>query len=194
MTLISDGQLENPLIEARETADRFHQVDEFDGTIVSRLVWNGLANIDEFDADGPGARIQGLTLRSYNPESHQWSLYWASCNPSWASRDGYSDGALDEGLAHPGHGELSAPRPESRLLVELRACYVDVLRYFQVAVVDSWRRIPALDSLATLSVDGFRGKVLHRDCLRLPCLLLTHTGLPFFNFFLFQPRTANSLC
>jgi len=51
---------------------------EFDGTIVSRTVWNGLANIDEFEADGPGGHIEGLTLRLYNPQSHQWSLYWAN--------------------------------------------------------------------------------------------------------------------
>jgi hypothetical protein len=51
---------------------------EFDGTIVGRPVWNGLANLDEFEADGPSGHIQGLTLRLYNPQSHQWSLYWAT--------------------------------------------------------------------------------------------------------------------
>lgn len=51
---------------------------EFDGTIVARPIWNGLANIDELEADGPNGHIQGLTLRLYNPESRQWSLYWAN--------------------------------------------------------------------------------------------------------------------
>jgi hypothetical protein len=51
---------------------------EFDGTIVDRPVWGGLANLDEFEADGPNGHIQGLTLRLYNPQSHQWSLYWAT--------------------------------------------------------------------------------------------------------------------
>lgn len=51
---------------------------EFDGTIESRPIWGGKANLDEFEADGPSGHIQGLTLRLYNPESHQWSLYWAS--------------------------------------------------------------------------------------------------------------------
>lgn len=51
---------------------------EFDGTIVGRPIWNGKANLDEFEADGPSGHIQGLTLRLYNPESHQWSLYWAN--------------------------------------------------------------------------------------------------------------------
>jgi len=51
---------------------------EFDGTIVGRPIWNGKANLDEFEAEGPSGHIQGLTLRLYNPESHQWSLYWAN--------------------------------------------------------------------------------------------------------------------
>ena len=28
--------------------------------------------------DGPTGHIQGLTLRLYNPQSHQWSLNWAN--------------------------------------------------------------------------------------------------------------------
>jgi hypothetical protein len=51
---------------------------ESDGTIVARPIWNGLANIDELEADGPNGHIQGLTLRLYNPETRQWSLYWAN--------------------------------------------------------------------------------------------------------------------
>jgi hypothetical protein len=51
---------------------------EFDGTSVTRKVWNGLANLEEFETDGPAGHIEGLTLRLYNPQSHQWSLYWAT--------------------------------------------------------------------------------------------------------------------
>ena len=28
--------------------------------------------------DGPTGHIEGLTLRTYNPETHEWSLYWAN--------------------------------------------------------------------------------------------------------------------
>jgi hypothetical protein len=51
---------------------------EFDGTAVCRPIWNGHAQYDELELDGPGGHIEGLTLRLYNPESHQWSLYWAN--------------------------------------------------------------------------------------------------------------------
>jgi hypothetical protein len=51
---------------------------EFDGTSVTRKVWNGRSQIEEFETDGPSGHIEGLTLRLYNPQSHQWSLYWAT--------------------------------------------------------------------------------------------------------------------
>jgi hypothetical protein len=52
---------------------------EFDGTSVTRKVWDGRAQLEEFETDSPAAgHIEGLTLRLYNPQSHQWSLYWAT--------------------------------------------------------------------------------------------------------------------
>jgi hypothetical protein len=52
---------------------------EFDGTSVTRKVWDGRAQLEEFETDSPVAgHIEGLTLRLYNPQSHQWSLYWAN--------------------------------------------------------------------------------------------------------------------
>jgi hypothetical protein len=51
---------------------------EFDGTSVTRKVWEGRSQIEEFETDGPTGHIEGLTLRTYNPQSHQWSLYWAN--------------------------------------------------------------------------------------------------------------------
>jgi len=34
--------------------------------------------VDEFDVNGPTGHILGLTLRLYNPESHQWSINFAN--------------------------------------------------------------------------------------------------------------------
>jgi hypothetical protein len=50
----------------------------FDGTSVTRKVWDGRAQLEEFETDGAGGHIEGLTLRLYNPQTHQWSLYWAN--------------------------------------------------------------------------------------------------------------------
>ncbi|HEY1251883.1 MAG TPA: hypothetical protein VGH97_11895 [Thermoanaerobaculia bacterium] len=53
---------------------------EFGGSAHCQPVWGGKANLDTLEADDPNSKthIQGLTLRIYNPASHQWSLYWAN--------------------------------------------------------------------------------------------------------------------
>jgi hypothetical protein len=55
---------------------------EYDGISVVRRLWNGRASVFELQADGPASHIEGVGLRLYNPQSHQWSLNWVS------SRDG----------------------------------------------------------------------------------------------------------
>src|SRR5215470_15229966 len=51
---------------------------EFEATGVCIPVWDGRAQLDQLEADGPSGHIEGLTLRLYNPQSHQWSLNWAN--------------------------------------------------------------------------------------------------------------------
>jgi hypothetical protein len=51
---------------------------ELDGTSVVRTVWGGRANLGEFKADNATSHIQGMSLRLYNPETRQWSLYWVN--------------------------------------------------------------------------------------------------------------------
>jgi hypothetical protein len=51
---------------------------EYEGTSAVRRVWDGRANLGELDVAGPAGRIQGLSLRLYNPETGQWYISWAS--------------------------------------------------------------------------------------------------------------------
>src|SRR5882672_11850605 len=51
---------------------------KYDGTTVVRKVWDGRANLVELVADGPAGHFEGLSLRLYNSQSHQWSLNFAS--------------------------------------------------------------------------------------------------------------------
>ncbi|MGH2444580.1 MAG: hypothetical protein ACRDGD_00850 [Candidatus Limnocylindria bacterium] len=55
---------------------------EYEGTSVCRPLWDGRANIDELCAYSAeaDASIDGLTLRLYNAESGEWSLYWANAS------------------------------------------------------------------------------------------------------------------
>jgi hypothetical protein len=51
---------------------------EYEGISIVRKVWNGRANLLELEADGPGGHFEGLNLRLYNPQSHQWSLNFSN--------------------------------------------------------------------------------------------------------------------
>src|SRR5574338_882762 len=51
---------------------------EYEGTTVVRKVWNGRANLVELEVAGPAGRIEGLSLRLYNPQSRQWSLNFSN--------------------------------------------------------------------------------------------------------------------
>ena len=78
---------------------------EFDGTSVTRKVWDGRADLEEFETDSPGGgHIEGLTLRLYDPQTHQWSLYWAT------SKSG-AMGAPTVGEFKNGRGEFFDTEP-----------------------------------------------------------------------------------
>jgi len=55
---------------------------EYEGTSVVRQVWGGRANLGELEVAGAAGRIEGLSLRLYNPDTRQWYISWAN------SRDG----------------------------------------------------------------------------------------------------------
>lgn len=59
---------------------------EYEGTSVVRKVWNGRANLLELVAEGAADHFEGLSLRLYNPESHQWSLNFANSNSGTLSQ------------------------------------------------------------------------------------------------------------
>jgi hypothetical protein len=72
---------------------------ESDGYGIYRKVWGGRANLNEFFTDSPSGHVEGLTLRTYNPATHRWSLYWAN------SRDGILSSAQVGKFDH-GQGEF----------------------------------------------------------------------------------------
>jgi hypothetical protein len=64
---------------------------EYDGTTIVRKVWNGKANLVELVADGPAGHFEGLNLRLYNPQSHQWSLNFANAKSGTMSQPTVGD-------------------------------------------------------------------------------------------------------
>jgi hypothetical protein len=51
---------------------------ECNGTVAARPVWGGNANLDEAYFEGRTGRVEGLTLRLYDEETRQWSLFWGT--------------------------------------------------------------------------------------------------------------------
>jgi hypothetical protein len=72
---------------------------EYDGNSVVRKIWDGRANLGELEVGNATTHIEGLTLRLYHPESHQWSLNWVN------SRDGIL-GVPTVGEFNNGRGEF----------------------------------------------------------------------------------------
>ena len=73
--------------------------EEIEGVAVIRKVLGGIGNIDEISMEREIGHLEGLTLRLYNPESRQWSMYWA------ASVDGSLEPPVIGGFAD-GRGEF----------------------------------------------------------------------------------------
>lgn len=51
---------------------------EFEGRSVERALWDGRANLEEYEAEAPAGRLRGLALRLYNPHSRQWTIHWSN--------------------------------------------------------------------------------------------------------------------
>ena len=50
---------------------------EYRGTDVVRKIWDG-ANLGEIRATGPAGNLELFTLRLYNPQTHEWSIYFTN--------------------------------------------------------------------------------------------------------------------
>ena len=92
---------------------------ELDGTSVIRKVWNGRANLVELEADGPAGHLEGLSLRLYNPQSHQWSI-------NWATSDGGTLGQPTIGEFKGGRGEFFDQEPFNGRAILVRLVFSDI--------------------------------------------------------------------
>ncbi|HEU5219895.1 MAG TPA: hypothetical protein VFU23_14645 [Gemmatimonadales bacterium] len=51
---------------------------ELEGTSVVRKIWDGRANLGELEVGDATTHVEGLTLRLYNPQTRQWSIFWSN--------------------------------------------------------------------------------------------------------------------
>jgi hypothetical protein len=92
---------------------------EYDGTSIVQKVWNGRANLGELEVSGPAGRIEGLSLRTYNPQSHQWHISWAN------SADG-TVGVPMIGGFKGGRGEFFNQEPFNGRAIFVRFIFSDI--------------------------------------------------------------------
>jgi hypothetical protein len=55
--------------------------DEFDSKSIVRPILGGMGNEDVFLTDYAGGYV-GMSFRFFDPETKQWSIYWADCRHS----------------------------------------------------------------------------------------------------------------
>jgi hypothetical protein len=92
---------------------------EYEGTSVVRRVWNGRANLVELQVDGPTGHIEGLSLRLYNAQAHQWSL-------NFANSDGGTLSQPTIGEFKNGRGEFFDQEPFNGRSILVRNVFSDI--------------------------------------------------------------------
>jgi hypothetical protein len=92
---------------------------EFEGTSVVHKIWDGRANIVELEVDGAAGHKDALSLRLYNPESHQWSL-------NTASAAGGTMSVPTVGSFKDGRGEFYDMEPINGRMVLVRNVWSDI--------------------------------------------------------------------
>ena len=73
---------------------------EYEGTSVVRPLLDGRANLVELKVAGPAGRIEGVSLRLYDPAARQWSLNYAG------ARSGTLAEPVHGGFGEDGRGEF----------------------------------------------------------------------------------------
>jgi hypothetical protein len=66
------------------------------GTVSTRKVWGGRAQLEELTMNADEFHLEGLALRLYNPKTHQWRLHWANAKKGMLS-DVPAFGAFKDG-------------------------------------------------------------------------------------------------
>ena len=92
---------------------------ELNGTVTVRKIWDGRAQLEEIEADGPDGHWEGMTLFLYNPRAHQWSQSFVN------SKSGVLTPPLI-GAFKDGRGELFASDTFNERSILVRSVWSDI--------------------------------------------------------------------
>jgi hypothetical protein len=125
---------------------------ELNGTVTVRRVWDGRAELEEIEADGPNGHWEGMTLFLYNPEAHQWSQTFAN------SKTGVLTPPLI-GAFKDGRGELFSQDTIKDRAILVRAVWSDITpdsHHFEESYSDDGGKTWAPAFIANLTRDKQR--------------------------------------
>jgi hypothetical protein len=125
---------------------------ELNGTVTVRRVWDGRAELEEIEADGPNGHWEGMTLFLYNPEAHQWSQTFAN------SKTGVLTSPLI-GAFKDGRGELFSQDTFKDRAILVRAVWSDITpdsHHFEESYSDDGGKTWAPAFIANLTRDKQR--------------------------------------
>jgi hypothetical protein len=120
---------------------------ELNGTVTVRKVWDGRAQLEEIEADGPNGHWQGMTLFLYNPQARQWSQSFVN------SKSGVLNPPLI-GAFKDGRGELFASDTFNDRSILVRAVWSDIKpdsHHFEESYSDDGGKTWAPAFIATLT-------------------------------------------
>ena len=127
---------------------------ELNGTVTVRKVWDGKAELEEIEADGPNGHWEGLTLFLYDPEAHQWSQNYA----------GSTQGKLETpsiGEFKNGRGELYDQETYNGRTVLVRGVWSNITpdsHQFEISFSDDGGKTWEPNFVATLTRDNSSGQ------------------------------------
>jgi hypothetical protein len=108
----------------------------YDGTAVVSKIWDGHANLVDLRADGPViGHVEGISLRLYDPQAHQWLLYYAN------SKGGVLSPPPTVGEFANGRGVFYDQEPINGRTVLVRNVWSDITPtscHFEQAFSDDW--------------------------------------------------------
>jgi hypothetical protein len=83
--LVGDWHVQHRQLKARLAGS--HEWVEFDGTCSMHKLMNGYSNVDDNVINKPSGSYKGVGLRSYDPVSGQWAIWWLDSRAPFADLD-----------------------------------------------------------------------------------------------------------
>jgi hypothetical protein len=82
----------------RERLANSHDWEEFDGTLSMRELMDGHANVDDNVFNTPEGVYRGVGLRSYDPKTAQWAIWWLDGRDPFGQLDPPVKGHFENGV------------------------------------------------------------------------------------------------